>query len=61
MLEVCSNCDKEYSLCYWVPNEMWNEVSGFHHGEGLLCITCFDALAKKKKITAFLRWSVEVL
>jgi len=55
--EVCHECNGVYSNIYHVPDNIWEFVTGFKHGEGTLCMPCFMKKADKKRIRLW--WQCE--
>lgn len=41
--EICQNCGKRHKLCWKAPDAIWLKTTG--QKKGVLCITCFDAIA----------------
>jgi len=46
--EHCQKCDRPYGMGYDVDNKIWNSIVLATYN--LLCIDCFDEMAKGKNI-----------
>jgi len=44
----CRICGKREKFDFHVPDEIWEAVVG--EGGGVVCLSCFDDLAKKKEV-----------
>lgn len=55
--EKCMNCASMVEQVWNAPDELWNTLSGYPQGNGVLCARCFDREAKKQGI--FLYWSCQ--
>jgi len=55
MSETCRKCNCQYDYVWEVSDKMWKLVTKYKHGEGLLCLPCFDLLARNKCI--IIKWT----
>lgn len=51
-MEVCCICKKGYKTLWTAPDEVWRKLNGGNEG-GLICIGCFDSIAKKNGVTLY--------
>lgn len=54
--EICSVCNREYSIDYWVPNEIWELATHHSQRNNLICLDCFTRMAD----TRFVEWDKEI-
>lgn len=55
--EKCMNCSSMVEQIWHVSDELWNELSGYAEGSGILCSRCFDRKAREKGI--YLYWACQ--
>jgi hypothetical protein len=50
--QFCDRCGKSHWMGFWAANDVWIAVAGNvnDHRHGAFCISCFDALARRKGI-----------
>ena len=51
--EKCMRCSSMVEQIWNVSNELWDELSGYPKGDGILCSRCFDKKAREKGIYLF--------
>lgn len=56
-MEHCQKCGIPYETVWRAPDNLWGKVTGHNDGGGLLCIQCFDKMAREQGI--FLYWECE--
>jgi len=56
---MCETCDHLYPEIWMAPKQLWEKVTGRTDGSGLMCMACFDELARERGI--FLHWTCELL
>jgi hypothetical protein len=54
--ERCDYCGRHYLSIWRAPDDVWYRVTGLRQS-GLMCISCFDALARRLGIGLY--WSCE--
>ncbi len=54
--EHCQKCKKPYLAVWGASWKLWQKVTEKLDGSGLLCMNCFDKMARKKRI--ILHWDV---
>jgi len=57
MAEKCMNCESMVEQVWHVDDGLWNKLSGYPDGNGLLCIRCFDRKAQEQGI--YLYWTCQ--
>jgi hypothetical protein len=58
--EICGRCGGRVNKVWWCDDpQLWIKVTGWNHGGGVLCSTCFEHFAAKRGIA--LRWKVGLL
>lgn len=57
-METCQNCNKKYEIVWNVSDTLWTIVTSRNDGGGLLCMECFDELAREKDIILY--WECEI-
>ena len=50
--QICSVCNREYSLDYCVDDEIWELATHCSQRENLICFDCFTRMAD----TRFVEW-----
>lgn len=51
IIEFCHRCGRRMPVVWWCgSNELWSEITGETEGGGCYCPTCFDFMARKKRI-----------
>lgn len=53
--EKCMNCESMVEQVWHAPDKLWNSLSGYPDGNGILCVRCFDRLALSQEV--YLYWS----
>ena len=48
--EKCMTCDSMVEQVWHVSDELWNRLSGYPEGNGLLCTRCFDRKAQEQGV-----------
>lgn len=57
-MEVCCICKKAYQTVWTAPDGLWKQLNGGNEG-GLMCIHCFDKLARQSGLNLFWECGVE--
>lgn len=55
--ELCRRCNRRYPTVWQAPDDIFQQVTGITNGSGLLCISCFDVMAREKGVILF--WNCE--
>ena len=55
--EQCMNCGSMVEQTWHVSDELWNNLSGYPQGNGVLCPRCFDRKALKRGV--YLYWACQ--
>jgi len=56
--ERCMICGSMVEQIWHVSDELWNELSGYPQGDGILCSRCFDRKARDKGV--YLYWTCQL-
>ena len=51
--EGCVCCGQRDATVWRAPDDMYRNVTGYEHGEGVLCMECFEALAFHHGVTLY--------
>ena len=54
--QICSVCNREYSIDFKVPNEIWELATHHSQRENLICLDCFTRMAD----TRFVKWDEDI-
>ena len=54
--QICSVCQREYSIDFVVPNEIWELATHINQRESLICLDCFTRMAD----TRFVEWDKDI-
>ena len=54
--QICSVCNREYSIDFKVPNEIWGLATHHSQREDLICLDCFTRMAD----TRFVEWDKDI-
>lgn len=54
--QICSVCNREYSIDFWVPREIWELSTHNSQREDLICLDCFTRMAD----TRFVEWDKDI-
>ena len=55
--EKCMNCGSMVEQVWHADDDMWNKLSGYPDGNGLLCTRCFDRAAREQSV--YLYWACQ--
>jgi hypothetical protein len=56
--EKCMECDSMVEQVWHVDDELWNNISGYPEGNGILCTRCFDR--KAQELGIYLYWTCQL-
>ena len=55
--EKCMKCGSMVEQVWHADDDVWNNLSGYPDGDGLLCIRCFDRRAQEQGV--YLYWACQ--
>ncbi len=54
--QICSVCQREYAIDWWVPENIWELATQKHQRNNLICLDCFTRMADTK----FVEWEKDI-